>query len=270
MPGQCWGFCMVNVATESQHEIVRALQYLYAEDVEIPPEVADSINLPGEKGEITGSSIDDIVPAAVLMQRKHGQYNALQFLYYNFRRMEKEGGTIDKWIFLLLVEHGEVGGLFSDGHPDAAVLRGCAFFDHYFRELTDWHSYLDTDEDESDLSLARLINMATYDEEQLISPTERKLFHYVRHVRNDIAHHSWLAKEYTYDAVFTAARIQLYLIGELVQREVTAAGIELPQPPEEIDPETEYIETIEQDYGWEYQEEEYYWETNAIDERPPL
>jgi len=96
MPGRCWMFYMVNVATESQHEIVRALQYLYADEVEIPPEVADRINLPGKKGEITGSSIDDIVPAAVLMQREHGQYNALQFLYYNFRRMEEEEANIDR------------------------------------------------------------------------------------------------------------------------------------------------------------------------------
>ena len=54
------------------------------------------------------------------------------------------------------------------------------------------------------------------------------------------------------------------------QREAAAAGIELPQPPEEVDPETEYIETIEEDYGWEYQENQYYWETDALDERPPL
>jgi len=46
--------------------------------------------------------------------------------------------------------------------------------------------------------------------------------------------------------------------------------VELPQPPEEINPETEYIQTIEGDYGWEYQKNRYYWEPDTPDEMPPV
>jgi hypothetical protein len=264
-------------ATESQHRIVDALRYLYApEEYEVPQEYREQLNLPGQPGEHTLGSIDQIVPTALEIDRRHGRYNALQNLYYNFQRMQQKGGDVSLWAFLHMVEYCEVGELafqidyaeekVDNHHPDAAVLRGCAFFNHYLRETTPWEDHVDK---KKDLSFAKLLNIATYDHVDLLTDTNRKVGHLVRAVRNDIAHHSWLDMQYSYDALVLGARAMIYLLEEQIKRYVEDGELEVPIAPDPVDPQ-EYFDQAENEFGWSYNSSKKYWETMEVDEMPPV
>lgn len=262
-------------ATEAQRLVLSAVNNVYqAEDTR--EETDSEISLPSSTGEITMGLIEELPRAAVEISQEHGRYNALQMLYYNFRRFRDEGGEVDRWAFLMLVEDWESRELLlevsEDGEtgvlrlPDAVLTRGCAFFEHYFEAELDWQEYISANQ----LKFSKLINIAEYDDVELIGATEHKLFHLVRAVRNDVAHHAWLDRDYTLEAVTHGARVQIYLLGEFLDRYVENIGFESNPGWQTIDPVEEYIEPVEEEYGWEFDSQRKYWDTNELDEHPPL
>jgi hypothetical protein len=267
---------MSNVSpTEAQQITLLAVNYVYGQEYTEPPTFAPDFNLPQRAGEVTMGTIEHLPEAAVALREQSGVYNALQMLFYNFRRFEQQGGEIDEWAFLLLVEdwalrellftdNGDGTGTFKA--PDAVLFRGCAFFEHYFETELDWAEYTDDDEP----SFAKLINIAAYDDVDVITPLEQKLFHLIREVRNDIAHHAWLSRNYSFDAVVYAARSLMYLIGEFLGRYVPDMGLEPDESWDQIDPAAEYLTPVEEEFGWEYDSRRKYWRTTDIDEMPPL
>lgn len=239
-------------------------------------ETHSSSSLPSSTGEVTRGRIEELPETAVALCQQSGRYNALQMLYYNFQRFQNQGGEVDRWAFLLLVEDWESRELLievaEDGEtgilrlPDAVLTRGCAFFEHYSETELNWQEYISKRE----LKFSKLINIAEYDDVGMINATEHKLFHLVRAIRNDVAHHAWLARDYSLDAVLHGARVQIYLIGEFLSRYAEGMGFANNPKWGSTDPVEEYITPVERDFGWEFDSQRKYWKTSTLDEHPPL
>jgi hypothetical protein len=263
-------------ATGAQRALLSAVNHVYQVEEDGAVETYSDINLPSSTGEVTMGWIEELPEAAAALCQQSGRYNALQMLYYNFRRFQNHGGDIDRWAFLLLVEDWESRDLLFEVAeddetgilrlPDAVLTRGCAFFEHYFETELNWQEYIP----EKELKFSKLINIAEYDDVGMIDATEHKLFHLVRAVRNDVAHHAWLARDYSFDAVLHGARVQIYLLGEFLSRYVEDMGYESDPEWGTIDPVGEYITPVEENYGWEFDSQRKYWKTTELDEHPPL
>lgn len=263
-------------ATEAQRAVLSAVNHVYQVSEDDISESNPDISLPSSTGEVTMGRIEDLSEAAAAFSQQSGRYNALQMLYYNFQRFQKQGGDIDRWAFLLLVEDWESRELLfevaEDGEtgilrlPDAVLTRGCAFFEHYFETELDWQKYIPRKE----LKFSKLINIAEYDDVGVIDATEHKLFHLVRAVRNDVAHHAWLARDYSLDAVLHGSRVQIYLLGQFLSRYVEDMGFKSDPVWRTIVPVNEYITPVEENYGWEFDSQRKYWKTTELDEHPPL
>jgi hypothetical protein len=91
--------------TEAQKITMMAVNSVYSQEYTGPQPFEGEFNLPQRTGEVTMGTVEQLPEMAVALREQSGLYNALQMLFYNFRRFEQQGGEINEWAFLLSVPH---------------------------------------------------------------------------------------------------------------------------------------------------------------------
>lgn len=238
---------------------IASLRGLY-HDEELTEEERERAITIAEDGEPMHARHDgDFVILGKYMREERNHRDSLSVIFETFEQYRQQGGELDEWHFLLMAETCEVQRLFADKEePESALIRASSFLENYFESNLPWREYMDDDFDpeEDDISLAKLINIALY--EDRISQEERMLLHFIRQCRNLFAHRSWLRNE-NFDLVVLANRVTLYVLDQLLQQAMAQHDIgDLDNMITDTVAQS-YVEEIEEVHGWEYLDREY-WE----------
>lgn len=237
---------------------VASLRGLYY-DEELTEEERERAIAIAKYGEAMDVSDDgDFVILGKYMREERNHRNSLSAIFESFEHYRRQGGELEDWHFLLMAEICEVQQLFAEKEePESSLIRASSFLENYFKDNLPWLEHMDADfnPEEDDVSFAKLINIALY--ENWIVQEERMLLHFIRQCRNQFAHRSWLRSE-NFELVVLANRVALYVIDQLLQQAMAQHDIgELDDVIKDIDPRS-YIEEIEGAHGWEYLDRQYW------------
>ena len=275
--------------TAVERRIYQTLLHLYQEPVtDEDLNAATRIDGPDDFDVI---EYENMIPSVKAMNLDHGRYMALKFLWW---RLKEENGYYDPWHFQFLVEALEHEILESAGvsYPEKlnshfksdpkfmsevgevprlgystnqyAVLRACAFVEHYLRDIVDVERHLRNYDDDK-ITFARLINWATT-EDRLRGDT-RMLLHFVREVRNNAAHNMWLERNYSLDILTHARECAVYVINDIL-RELSNEGGQLEEELPTGDRSQELIRHIESEFLWWFDESKHKWSTEFQTDEP--
>jgi hypothetical protein len=234
------------------YSFVQALKWVYY-GKPTPDDYQKAVQV-DSPGEFKYVEKDQFLPSLLVMTEEQGRYNALQVLYWNFKRTRE---VYDEHVFPLAVEAFEIEDLMDSELYITAILRSSAFLDAHFGEVNQrWKSdFVD-----------RIDQACT---EDTITEGERRLLHFVRKVRNDVAHNGWLDLEYPFDSAKYAALMALYIVGNLHVRSLEQYHSVSNDPAADTSPE-KYLDELEEDYGWVFNEESDRWNPSTDDELPPM
>ena len=239
--------------TTAQRMWVYALHGLYND-----PGLSEAERRRGEQivedNEISLTEKEDFATVASYLLDEYGKWTALETIYQNFERQRLSGGELGEWPFVAVAEFAEVQYLVQDNEYGSAILRGCSFFEDFLEEEVDWATH--DIEDVSGVSFAQTINCAA--DEGLINPDEQRLLHFVRQVRNEMAHHAWLRNDIRRELALCANRATLLLIDRLLQQRAEQDGVNIPTFDADDEFVDELFETINE-HGWWYDEMNRHW-----------
>lgn len=243
--------------TRAQRRWIYALEGLY-NDAELSPSERRRAEEIVASNEISLAAKEDFAVVASYLLVKNGRWRTLQTIYQNFVKQQSAGGTLDEWYFVSMAEFAEVQRLAQNEEFDTAIIRGCSFVEHFLDDNVDWERYAPPELDrEEGPSFAELINFSR--EAGFLDDRDQKLLHFVREVRNHTAHHAWLKKDVEAGLVLLASRALLYVINRLMEERSSRDGLELPEFEAEPELAEQYIDRVEEDFGWTYQDYRSYW-----------
>lgn len=185
---------------------------------------------------------------AVQRANKNGKVAALRYLYDEFQALNHE---YTKWHFLSVVETNDMQVLADLNQRRTAITRGTSFFEQYFK------SNLGIDPGEH-TSLAGLIDDA--EQAGLITKLEQKILQFVRELRNDVAHYTWLDPKFNDSLLHLSVEALLYVVGNIMIREHSQHTEIVDDPTNDFDP-NELVNDFENESGWVYDERDNRWFT---------
>jgi hypothetical protein len=162
-----------------------------------------------EAGGTSTVSSHQIIPTAKVTAAEHGRHEALEFIYKNWSHVG--GPLFDAKVPLVLIEMYEIMELRDTKQFHTGVIRACSFFESFFAETLDVSS---------NATLGSLIDAAAARE--VISQDERKLYHFVREVRNECGHNTWLDLDHSVELLSFSDMVAVHLIQELADYIFTA------------------------------------------------
>lgn len=238
--------------TNWQLQTVVTIKALY--DNTKPPEDADEQLQALEQGGISPVEGPGFEKMIRLIHARDGRRLALSNLYDTFMYYRNAGGKLDQWHFLHTAELYEIQRLLLDYEVEAALIRGTSALEHTLEEEVDiashWPGY---DPAEDYTQFVDLIDWAF--EDSVLTYEDLKLHHFVRDVRNEFAHHTWLDRSDEFEILVLAVRAVIYLMDAHVQaRFDLVEEVELENFIEGLDAEEEYLREIKSEHGWEFKE----------------
>lgn len=245
--------------THAQRLWVYALEGLYNDPGLSPSERRRAEQIVASN-QLSLSEKEDFALVASYLLDEYGRWRTLQTIYRNFDRQRDAGGQLDKWYFLTMAEFAEIQRLVQSEEFDTAIVRGCSFVEHFIEDNVDWFRYTPIEFDPDDEpSFAQLINFAQ--KEGFVDGQTQRLQHFVREVRNHTAHHAWLNKGIDVELVMLAGRAQLYILDRLLKEKASRDEVGLPEFNIDRKRAEKYINKVEEDVGWAYNERRHYWMT---------
>jgi hypothetical protein len=239
--------------TTAQRMWVYALHGLYNE-----PDLSAAERRRGEQivdeNEISLNKKEDFATVASYLLDEYEKWTALETIYRNFERQRRAGGELDEWYFIAVAEFAEVQHLVNANEYGSAILRACSFLEDFLQDEVDWREY--TSDEESEISFAQLINWSH--EEGIVQRDEQRLLHFVRQVRNEMAHHAWLRNDIPRELALLANRVSLLLIDHLLQYKAEGDGVDVPTFDAGSEFTDELFDTINE-HEWWYDEMRQHW-----------
>jgi hypothetical protein len=211
---------------------IKAIDAIYNEDVRDEDREKAIIVEPGAATTIT---TEQVIPTAKVMAEKINRFEALRFIYRNWER--NSGEVFDPDLIMLLIETNELLELWTAKSYHSCVLRACSFFENYFIDNTGINERS---------SFSNSINAAA--SRGIITDDEKRLYHFVREVRNDCAHNNWLQIEYPTAVLVFACTTSNFLVGELIDRKLREYDSTLSTPVE-ADPH-HFLKKLKEDFQW--------------------
>lgn len=216
---------------------IRAIEAIYDEEV-TEEDRENAVNV--SNGETARISRDQMIPTIKVIAEDHHRYEALRIIYKNWEHAA--GDEFDPKMPMLLIEMRELHLLWVSRQEHTCVMRACSFFESHLSDIVDVHP---------STNFGSLIDAAS--SRDIITTDEQKLFHFVREVRNECGHNSWLDLGYPRELLIFACTTSNFLIGELADRRLAEMGVEL------TDFETEprhFLRKLENDFQWTCTEED--------------
>jgi len=211
---------------------IQAIDSIYNEEVrEEDREMAVSVEPGGSERVRT----EQVIPTAKTIAEDVNRYEALRFIYKNWERIA--GEAFDPDLAMLLIESNELLTLWTSKDYHSCVIRACSFFEDYF---------IDTTGISEQSSFSSAINAAA--SRDIITEDEKRLFHFVREVRNDCGHNAWLQIEYPMEVVVFACTTSNFLVGELMERKLSEYSPDIDTPVE-AEPH-HFLSKLMEDFQW--------------------
>lgn len=211
---------------------VRAIHSIYRE--EVTKEDREKAVLT-EPGTVASVEPNQVIPTAKVTAEEVNRYEALRFIYNNWKRII--GEAIDTDFVLLLIEMHELLDLWRSRREHTCIIRAASFFESYFIEKTGISSQS---------RLGSAIDAAAA--RDIVTPEEKKLFHFIREVRNECSHNSWLEVEFPRELLVYTCTTSNFLIERLAMRKLDQLGAEM----ESMEAKPEHLlAKLEQDFQWE-------------------
>ena len=156
--------------------------------------------------------------------------------------------TIEDNLILLLIESLEYNELWESGQYRTGIMRAASFYQSFLIDECDL---------ESDIGLYDAIRSAAA--EGFLSEDEERVLQFLREVRNDCGHNTWLRNEYHEETImlacFAALTVTDSIRGGIVDNQLTELG---ESPMERNSPSnlTTIIQNVEERYNWEWDEDQ--------------
>lgn len=229
----------------AEERFIRAIQAIYQEDV-TDRDRKQAIDI--KPGETKSLSKDRAIPTAKVIAEDESRYEALKFIYKNWERAA--GNQFDPQLAMLLIEMNELLTLWRSRQEHTCIIRACSFFESYFVVVSDI---------DPTTRFGPAIDAAAA--RDIIDQNERKLYHFIREVRNECGHNAWLQVDFPRELLIYSCTTSNFLIQELADRKL----VELGSEPFDGDAKPKhFLDKLERDFQWSYKEED-----GAIKWTPP-
>lgn len=210
---------------------IKAISAIYDDEV-TETDYKNAVDV--SSGETASVHPDCVIATAKVVAEESHRYESLRFIYKNWERLG--GGIFEAWLPMVLIEWHELKLLWQRREVHTCVIRACSFLQSYFSNTLDVS-------DETDFG--PLIDSAA--SRDAISQDERKLYHFVREVRNECGHNAWLDLDYPQELLNFACMASIFLIQELSERVLADLGGTSSESAADAD---YFLQKAKRDFQW--------------------